>query len=132
MQVVSELKATGLLALGTFGWTATIALARFGPGLLWETSNQVASWGAVALNVVAGFGWIVTFIRYLRAVDELERKIMLDALAVTLGVAWVAGFAYVVAHAADLVASELDVAALSVLMAVVFVGTIGVSKFRYR
>ncbi|BBH68597.1 hypothetical protein ACTI_52820 [Actinoplanes sp. OR16] len=132
MQALTELKATGLLAIGTFGWTATVALAQFGPDHLWDSSQTALSWAAVVLNLAAGFGWIATFMRYLRAVDELERKIMLDALAITLGVAWVSGFAYIVADAADLVARELDVAALAVLMSVVFVGSIAVGRFRYR
>ena len=77
-----------------------------------------------------GDGVIVAFTRYLREVDELDRKIMLDALAVTLGVAWVTGFAYVVANAAGLV--TIDIAALLAAPGVVFVLAVVVGKIRYR
>jgi hypothetical protein len=90
------------------------------------------SWAAVAVNLVAGIWWILTFTRYLRALDELERKIMQDALAVTLGVGWVGAFAYVVADGAGLVASDVEIALLSVLLSVVFVGAVFVGKIRYR
>ena len=42
--------------------------------------------------------------------DELQRKILQDALTITLGVGWVGGFAYVVADAAGLVADGVNIA----------------------
>ncbi|WP_151770766.1 hypothetical protein [Streptomyces abyssomicinicus] len=111
---------------------ATLALAKFGPQLLWDPPQRVASWAAVAVNLAVGVGWIVAFIRFLRALDELQRKIMQDALAVTLGVGWVVGFSYVVADAADLVARDVDIAALPALMGVVFMIAFVVGKVRYR
>jgi hypothetical protein len=126
-----SIKATaGLMAL-TLAWVASLALARFGPGL-WGDSRPAATWAAVVANLVVGVGWIVAVTRFLRAIDELERKIMLDALAVTLGAGWVVGFGYVVADRADLVPGEADVAALSVFMGVVFLIAIFIGKIRYR
>ncbi|MEV4414342.1 hypothetical protein [Catellatospora sp. NPDC049609] len=131
MQAQQELKATGRLLLWTFAWAATLALAKFGPRLLWD-AQQAASWVAVAVNVVVGIGWIVAFTRFLRALDELQRKIMQDALAVTLGVGWVGGFAYVVADTAGLVARDVNTAALPALLGVVFMIAFAVGKLRYR
>jgi hypothetical protein len=111
---------------------ATLAIAKFGPELLWDSRRTVASWAAVAANLVAGIGWIVAHTRFLRAVDELQRKILQDALAVTLGVGWVGGFAYVVADEAGLVADDLDVAALSALLSVAYLLAVAVGKLRYR
>ena len=83
-------------------------------------------------NLVVGVLWIVAYTRFLRAVDELQRKIQLDALAVTLGAGWIAGFGYVVADAAGLVQAEVNVAALPVLMSVVFLVAVAVGQIRYR
>src|SRR5215207_3782992 len=94
------------LAAWTLAWLATLAVARFGPEMLWG-DDPVWSWVAVGVNLLVGAGVIVAFQRYLRRADELDRKIMLDALAVTLGVAWVTGFAYVVANAAGLVTIDI-------------------------
>jgi hypothetical protein len=124
-------KASARLALWTVAWTATLALAKFGPRLLWD-SQPAATWAAVAINLAVGVGWIIAYARYLRGIDELQRKINQDALAVTLGVGWVAGFAYVVADAADLITYDVNVAVFPVLMAVVYMLTIVVGQLRYR
>lgn len=124
-----SIKATGMLAVWTLAWLATLALAQFGPDLLWG-SHPVWSWIAVAVNLLVGIGVIVAFTRYLSRADELDRKIMLDALAVTFGVAWVTGFAYVVANAAGLV--TIDIAVLLAAPGVVFVIGVVAGKIRYR
>ncbi|QFQ94912.1 hypothetical protein F9278_00390 [Streptomyces phaeolivaceus] len=132
MQALKEIKATTWLAFWTLAWVATLALAKFGPRLLWNPQQWGASWAAVAVNFIVGIGWILAFTRFLRVLDELQRKIMQDALAVTLGVGWVVGFAYVVVDAGDLVARDVDVAVLPALMGVVFVIAFAVGKIRYR
>jgi hypothetical protein len=124
-------KATGQLILWTLAWVATLALAKFGPIHLWD-SQPVASWAAVALNLVVGVGWIVAHARYLRGIDELQRKINQDALAVTLGVGWVSAFAYVVADAADLVTYDAEIGVFAALLAFVYMIAIVVGQLRYR
>jgi hypothetical protein len=124
-------KATVKLVIWTLTWAATLAAARFGPELVWD-SQQVASWAAVAVNVLAGIAWVVAFARFLRALDDLQRKIMLDALAVTLGVGWVVGFAYFVADAAGLVAYDLNIALFPALLGVVYLTAFVVGGIRYR
>lgn len=126
-----SIKSTARLALWTLAWTATLALARFGPSSLWD-SQPAASWAAVGANLAVGIGWIVAHARYLRAIDELQRKIMQDALAVTLGVGWVGGFAYVVADAADLIARDANIGAFAALLGVVYVVAIVVGNLRHR
>lgn len=123
-------KASTGLAIWTFAWVATLALARYGPTHLWE--SQTASWAAVTLNLAIGVGWIFAHLRYLRGIDELQRKIMQDALVVTLGVGWIGGFAYVVADAAGLIAYDARTGAFPALLAVVYMIAIAVGHLRYR
>ncbi|MCC6705326.1 MAG: hypothetical protein IT334_10650 [Thermomicrobiales bacterium] len=125
-----SIKATFQLFLWTFAWGATLALAKFGPESLWDSDTM--SWAAVALNVGIGIGWIVAHARYLRAIDELQRKIMQDALAITLGVTWVAGFAYIVADSADLISYNADAGSLAILMSVIYVVATAAGHLRYR
>lgn len=127
-----SIKTTVRLVLWTLAWVATLALARFGPGLLWDSQRPVASWTAVAANLVVGIGWIVAFARFLRGLDELQRKFLQDALEVTLGVGWVGGFAYVVADAAGLIAYDVNIALFPVLLGVVYSTAFIVGKIRYR
>lgn len=125
-----QVEANTQLALWTLAWTASVALAVFGPSYLWD--SPAASWTAVALNVAVGIGWIIAHARYLRGIDELQRKIMQDALAVTLGVGWVGGFAYLIADTADLVATDINVGLFPVLLAVVYIVAIIGGHVRYR
>ena len=118
------------LAIWTLAWVATLALASFGPGLLWD--SEVVSWVVIGVNLIAGAGWIVAHARYLRAVDDLQRKILMDALAVALGVAVVGGCAVSVAASAGLIAFQADVALISVLSGVVYIVAVGVGTLRYR
>ncbi len=124
--------ATFQFFLWTLAWLLTLALAKFGPELLWDEGQTVVSWAAIAANLVVGIGWIVAFARYLKAIDELQRKIQQDALLVTLGVAWVGGFAYVAADSAGLVAGDINVAVFPVLMSVVYLIAFAFGYFRYR
>ncbi|MEE1621186.1 hypothetical protein ACQ3I4_02710 [Zafaria sp. Z1313] len=57
---------------------------------------------------------------------------MLDALAVTLGIGWVLGFAYFVADAAGLVPYDVNVAVFPALLGVVYLLAFVVGNVRYR
>ena len=127
-----SIRTTARFVLWTIAWLVTLALARFGPGLLWDAQQPIASWAAVAVNLVVGLGWIVAFTRLLQGLDELERKILQDALIVTLGVGWIGGFAYVVADAAGLIASSVNAAVLPAFLGVVFAVAFALGKLRYR
>src|SRR4051812_38220467 len=118
------------LAVWTAIWLATLALAQFGPELLWN-ENPVASWVAIAVNLAVGAVWIVAHARYLRGVDELQRKILLDAVAIALGVGLVVGFAYAAASAAGLFSFESEIAFITVLMGVVYMVAVAVGMVRY-
>ncbi|NEE00838.1 hypothetical protein [Phytoactinopolyspora halotolerans] len=124
-------RATARLALWTLIWVATLAVARFGPEFVWD-SQRVASWAAVAVNVLAGVAWIIAFARFLLALDDLWRKIIQNALAVAFGTGWVAGFGYVVADDAGLVADDLHIAIFPALLGVVYVIAVIVGWIRYR
>lgn len=119
------------LAVGTLLWVVSLALASFGPGELWQRTSPL-SWIAVGLTVAMGIVWIVVHARFLRASDELDRKILLDAMGIALGVALVGGFALGAAENAGLLAWESDIAAVSMLAALTYMVAIAVGKVRYR
>lgn len=124
-----QARRTVLLATWMLGWLATLAAARFGPAL-WQSA--ALTWVAIAVNVLVGVGLILAFTRYLKAVDDLDRKIMLDALAVTLGVGWVAGFAWIVADNEGLISPDLAAGLFPAALGVVFAAAVAVGRIRYR
>ncbi len=119
------------LALWTLAWLVTLALARFGPVHLWD-QQRIVSWIALAANLAVGIRWMVAHARFLRGVDELQRKIMVDALAVALGVGLVGGFASAAANEAELVAFDATIAFFYPLMGIVYVVAVVVGTLRYR
>jgi hypothetical protein len=125
---------TAILRLigGTLAWLATLALAQFGPDHLWDTELTALSWAAIALNIAAGILWIVSFAFFLRTIDELERKILLDAFTVTLGAGFVGAMAYSAAGTADLVPEDFSVALFAVFLSVVYLLAFAAGKIRYR
>lgn len=92
----------------TFGWVLTMAIATFGPLLVWE--SKTLSLGAILLNLAAGAGMIIANKNYLMGVDEMQRKIQLEAMALALGVALVFGLAYSTADVADLIPFDAEIA----------------------
>ena len=119
------------MAVWTLAWMATLALATFGPRILWDF-RPVLSWIAVAANIVVGVGWILAHAHYLRGLDELQRKIQVDAIAIALGAGLVAGFAYAAADIAVLITVDANIALFSTLVAVVYIIGIAVGTLRYR
>lgn len=126
-----DLANTGQLALWTVAWVASLALAQFGPELLWG-SAVVVSWAAIVLNLALGVVWMIAHARFLRGLDDLQRKIQMDAMAVALGVGLVGGFAYAAAESAGLVSFDAGIAVLSVVLAVVYIAAIAAGSLRYR
>ncbi len=119
------------LALWVFAWVATLALASFGPTHLWD-SHTGASWIAILGNIAVGVGLIVVHARYLTTLDELQRKIMMDAMAVTLGAGLVGGCAYGAAANIDLISRDANIGYLILLMGVVYVVATIAGNIRYR
>lgn len=119
------------LFIWTVAWVGTLALASFGPRVLWD-HQPVVSWIALGVNIAVGIGWIVAHARFLRRSEELQRKIQLDAIAIALGVGLVGGFAYAAAENIKLIAFDSDIAFLSVLMAAVYIVATIAGNLRYR
>lgn len=81
------------LAIWTGTWLVSTALLAFGPKLIWDYSTSLTII-AILLNLAAGAGMTMANIRHLQSLDELGRKVFLDAAAITLGVMVVFGVCY--------------------------------------
>ena len=110
----------------TIAWVVTMAIATFGPLLLWQ--SKALTLGALLINIAAGVGMIVANKNYLMGLDELQRKIQLEAMALALGVALVAGLAYATADATNLIPFDAEIGFLVFLVCAsyglgIFLGT---------
>src|SRR5579862_7914939 len=70
-------------------WMVATALMAFGPKFLWN-KTLIFTLLAVALDVVVGVGVILVNKNYLAELDELQRKVQLNSMGITLGVGLVA------------------------------------------
>lgn len=81
------------LAYWAGAWAVTTMLMKLGPRLSGSTDLGLMLLSA-ALDVAVGVGLILAHKNWLAETDELQRKVYLDALGITLGVTMIAGVAY--------------------------------------
>ena len=91
----------------------------FGPKFLWNRA-LVFTLLAVGLDVAVGVGMILANKNYLAGLDELQRKVQLDSMGITLGVGLIAGAPISVLDAYDVIPFHADIAYLLILMALTF------------
>ena len=70
-------------------WAAATLLMALGPKFLWNTA-LVFTLLAVALDVAVGVGMILANKKYLADLDELQRKVQLNSMGITLGAGLIA------------------------------------------
>jgi hypothetical protein len=112
-------------------WLGTCALMSFGPRFLWDRTS-VLTLLAVGLNVCVGVGLIVVHKRYLASLDELQRKVYLDALSITVGVVLIVSVPYAVLDRLNIVHLKAEVSDLLILMTVTFLVSLFTGTLRYR
>ena len=118
-----------------FGWTAlwvgTCALLIFGPKFRWNKA-LVFTLLAVGLNVLVGICAIMVNKRYFDELDDLQRKIHLNSLAITVGVAFIAAVPYSVMDSYHVIPFHADVAHLVMLMGLTYGASNLYGTRRYR
>jgi len=112
-------------------WGAATALMAFGPKFLWNKA-QVFTLLAVGLDVTVGVGMILANKNYLAQLDELQRKVQLNSMAITLGVAVVAGVPWSVMDGYHVIPLHANIAYLLILMSVTFAVSNLYGTRRYR
>jgi hypothetical protein len=123
-------KAIKDLALWTLLWLISLALATFGPKFIWH-ENTTWSIIAIAINTAIGAGLIWAHIKHLTALDELQKKIQLDAMGIALGVGIVGGLSYSVMDIANVISGDAEIAFLVMLISISYMIALVVGKKRY-
>lgn len=81
---------TKKLALWTGLWLISLALVAFGPKFLWDFHIVISSLLIVA-NILVGYKMIIANKEHLEGLDELQQRIHLEAMALSLGCSVVFG-----------------------------------------
>lgn len=127
----SNKRNTVRLRYWTIAWVLSSALAAFGPKLLWDFHTGLTILGVV-INLAVGFGMIVANKRYVQGLDEMHRKIFLDAGALSLGVGLVCGLSYELLEDIKLITFEPEISHLVILMCLTFLTGMIVGHRKYR
>ena len=112
-------------------WAGTCALLAFGPRFLWNKA-LVFTLLAIGLNICVGVGAIVANKKYLEELDDLQRKVHLNSLAITVGVAMIVAVPYSVMDSYHVIPFHADISHLVVLMSLTYAASNLYGTRRYR
>ena len=124
-------KNTLRLFFWTGAWVLATAGAAFGPRFLWDFNTLPTVLG-VLIHIGIGFGMIRVFKHYLLGLDELQRKIQLDAMGLSLGVGIVVGSSYELLEDIKLITFEPEISHLIILMCLTYCVGIILGNRRYQ
>ena len=85
-------KNTKNLIIWTLAWTGTLAILTFASNQLLDSLTLTKI--AFVINFAIGIGMIIANKNLIKSFDELQRKIHLEAMAITLGLTVVVGISY--------------------------------------
>jgi hypothetical protein len=107
----------------TAAWVLTVAISKFGfiPFTLL----------ALLLNIGVGMGMIWANIRFLNGQDELMRKVQLEAMGISLGVAVVGGIALSLSNSSNLIPFDAQISHLVLLIGLTYILSLVINMRRY-
>ena len=124
-------KNTLIMLYWTSAWVLTTALVTFGTEFIWKSDKLLTSL-AILLNVIIGFGMILAVKRYLKGLDEMQQKIQLDAMALSLGVGLVVGLGYSSMDETNLIPFDAEISHMILLMSLTYIVGIFAGLRKYR
>ena len=124
-------KNTKRLFIWSVVWVLATAGVAFGPKNLWNF-NTLLTIIAVLIHIGLGLGMIRVFKQFLLGLDELQRKIHLDAMALSLGIGLVFGCSYEMLEDIKLIPFQPEIPHLMIVMYLTYaIGAIlGVRKYQ--
>ncbi len=116
------------LAGWTWSWVATLALATFGPQFIWD-DHQLLTILFVGLNFANGIAMVIANRHFFNSLDELQRKIQLEALGITLGLTVIIGITYSLLDTTNLIDEDAEIGFLVGIIGVIYmVSTLIINK----
>jgi len=104
----------------TIAWVITMAIASFAPRVIWDF-NTALTIIAVLINLAVGIKMLLANRNYLRGLDEMQQKILLEAMALALGVGLVAGLSYELLEDIKLITYQPEIPHVIYLMVITYI-----------
>ena len=121
---------TTRLMIWTIFWVISIAFLSLGPQLIWDFNMAITA-AAILFNLAAGFKMIMVNIDHLSGLDELQRRIQLNAMGISLGVGLVAGVFYETLEDIKVITFEPEISHLIIVMALVYMISVFLGNRKY-
>ena len=113
-----------------FAWMASLTISDKAALYGWWTAEWI-TWLSIAVNAALGVWMVLRFLRMLRGMDDLQRKIQFDALGFGLGVSLVGTISYSLLVTWGYIVDE-EVTDIFVLMCVSYSAAALFGVLRYR
>ncbi|MCW8863284.1 MAG: hypothetical protein OQK09_07115 [Colwellia sp.] len=124
-------KNTRNLKMWTAAWVVSMAITVFAPKFVWDF-NTLLTISSVVVNLAIGFGMLLANRVYLRGLDEMQQKIMFDAMGLTLGVGMVVGLSYESLEDIKLISFQAEIGHLVVIMCLTYLAGIIAGHRKYK
>lgn len=115
----------------TLAWVISMAFAAFAPKYIWDF-NTLFTVVAVFINLAIGAGMLLANRRYLRGLDEMQQKIMFDAMGLTLGVGLIIGSSYELLEDIKLITFQPEISHLVIIMCLTYLVGIIAGNWKFK
>lgn len=119
------------LKFWTAMWVLTMALTNFGPWLLWDY-NLTFSALAVILNLALGVKMVLANINHLKGLDEMQQRIQLNAMGITLALSLIVGLAYSNLDVLNLISYHAEISHLVIFMGLTYLIATFIGQSKYQ
>ncbi|PKQ45636.1 hypothetical protein [Confluentibacter flavum] len=119
------------LALWTWSWVATLALATFGPKFIWDHHPFLSTF-AVIVNCTNGILMIIANRHLFNDFDQLERKIHLEAMGITLGLTVVFALTYALLDRINIISFNAEISVVVLFIGLTYLVSMLINSRRYR
>lgn len=97
-----------------------------------RTPSPLLTLAGILVNLGVGVGMILANRRHLKGLDEMQQKIQLEAMALSLGVGLIGGLAWSNLDVTNLIPFDAEISHLVILMALTYMVGIATGVRRYR
>ena len=118
------------LALWTWSWVGSLTVATFGYQFFWNQSKTLTL-VTILLNLFIGIGMIVANRNLFNHFDELEKKIHLESLAITLGLTVVVGLTYSLFDQTNIIQKDAEIGFLVGFIGITYLISLLISRKKY-
>ena len=125
------MKNTKELRLWTLAWTLSMAIATFGPQFLWN-EESVGTLLAIIVNLILGVRMILANRKFINSGDELQKKIHLESLGLTLGLAVIVGLSYSLLDQKNLISGDAEISVLVLFIGITYLVTMTINNRKYK